>query len=1258
MPDNDPAPEPATGDESVLEEPASKPQRVSPFPVVGIGASAGGLEAFRLVLEHLPRGTGMAFVFVQHLSPQHESLLSAILTRSTVMPVTEALQNTKVEPNHVYVIPPNTLMRISDSVLELEARPDERGAPRPIDYFFRSLAEDRQSQAIGVLLSGADSDGSLGLQSIHEEGGIGIVQNLNSAKSPEMPRYAISAGTADLVLTPEEIGIELGRMAGNPLLTEAARQRKSKDVPAGLAESPAALTRLFQLLRRATGVDFSGYKTGTLHRRIARRILLSRHENLETYLASVESNRPELLALSEDILVHVTAFFRDPEEFETFEHIVLPRILNRGRARRMPDNNTPFRIWVPGCSTGQEVYSIAITLLEGMATANISSPIQIFGTDLSEHSIAVARNAIYPESEVLRLSPERQARFFVRSDGGFQIIKSLREMCVFARQNLLADPPFSRLNLVSCRNVLIYLAAAMQRHVIATFHYALQADGCLWLGNSESLRDFPEFFSQIEKPHKFYRRIESRDPLSQRMSRRLALDGVDPGIPQPVEREKNPEAEFEKAAERIVLSEFGPAWVVVNQNFEVINSRGDVGQYLQLPAGRASLSVLRMARDEIRSDLTRLLARAKAGELQVWSAPLRRESGGAIRRARVEVRRIAPLPAEPAAYGNNPYAAYLIVFFPGGADTGPGPPESAAKTRARTAPGGELESLRQELNLANQRLQSILSERDAANQELTSANEEIQSSNEELQSINEELETSKEELQSSNEELNTVNDELQTRNQELVRLSDDLANLLSSTTMPILMLDNDLRIRRVTQAAERLFNIRQVDVGRPLSDIRLRLSEEHLDTMVRRVVETLAGEELELRDREGRWHLLRVRPYRTADNRIEGAVLVMVDIDQMRRAQDGANAAREFSDSLVQSVQTPLLVLDHGLRVHTANQAFLGAWRLIQPETEGRVVGALGGGHWVSADLETALGRLVRGEKLFEDVECEHEMPDGGKRLLQVHARQIRRADSSSRDVQILLAATDITAQRRAEKIMLDELSRTESALSGSRDALQRSGEELRALTASLLNAQEEERRRVSRELHDDVGQSMAKLQFDIERLEQSLDPDRKMEKKSLLTIRDTAANLSNDLRRIAYALHPSALDHLGLTVALRAYVREFSKRSGTRVKLTTSGVPASVAPEVANCFYRVTQEALRNVTKHAPGATAVTIELRGTPTRLSLKISDDGPGFEPDEVRGNGGLGLMGIEERTRLIHGDFKLTAAKGKGTVIVVSAPLIQH
>jgi two-component system CheB/CheR fusion protein len=1208
------------------------------FPVVAIGASAGGLAAFTELLKALPAESGMAFVLIQHLEPRHESALTLLLSKATSMPVVEVSNGMAVEANHVYVIPPNRNMTIRQGTLRLAPRNTGGALQRPIDDFAIALGEEKGNAAIGVILSGTGSDGTQGLKAIKSAGGVTFAQEPKSAEWPAMPMSAIAAGAVDFVLSPKNIAAELARIGRHPYLKDA------REVPEG-----SELDKISLILRSVMGVDFRLYKQATVRRRIARRMALQKIESLAQYVLILRKNREEAQALADDIFIHVTSFFRDPECFQALRNRVLAKLRTR-----KPDDS--LRVWVPGCSTGEEAYSIAMLLIEELGELPNRIRIQIFGTDVQERAVAQARAGIYTEAAIAGVSPARRKRFFARTDSGYQINKFVRDLCVFARHDLAKDPPFSRLDLISCRNVLIYLGAAMQRHVVATFHYALQPEGCLWLGHSESLRDFPDLFSQLEKPHKFYLQKEPRDPLNARLTRRrTAADDVATASAFLPERERTPEAEVERTAERIVLSEFGPAWVVVNQNFEVLNSRGDVSQYLQIPAGRATLSLLRMARDEVRAELTKLLTRARAGELDVWSSALTREKGGAISQTRLEVRRITPVSGPPPAYGNNPEAAFLIVFFPGGRDDAPPAPQPVLDAAPQTAQPGEKETLRQELNLANQRLQAILSERDAANQELTSANEEIQSSNEELQSINEELETSKEELQSSNEELNTVNEELQTRNQELVRLSDDLANLLSSTTMPILMLDNDLRIRRVTQAAERLFNIRQIDVGRPLSDLRLRLSEDHLDALVHRVIKTLVGEELELQDRDGRWHVLRVRPYRTAENRIQGAVLVMVDIDQIRRAQQAADAARAFSESLVQAVQTPLLVLNSDLRIRTANHAFLNAWRLNRSEVEGRALNAIGGGPWVSPELEAALGRLARREKVFEDLECSHELPSGGKRILLIHARQVRQDNSAGNDFQILLAAADVTAQRRAEKIMLEELSRTETALSGSQDALQRSREELRALTASLLNAQEEERRRVSRELHDDVGQSMAKLQFDIERLEQSLPAQRKTEKKSLLTIRDTAATLSNDLRRIAYALHPSSLDHLGLTVALRAYAREFTKRSGIRTKLTTSGVPASVPPDIANCFYRITQETLRNVAKHAPAATLVSIHLSGEHSHLNLTIQDDGPGFSPDAVRGNGGLGLISIEERARLIHGDFKLTSGKGGGTVITVSAPL---
>ena len=660
--------------------------------------------------------------------------------------------------------------------------------------------------------------------------------------------------------------------------------------------------------------------------------------------------------------------------------------------------------------------------------------------------------------------------------------------------------------------------------------------------------------------------------------------------------------ELEKAAERLVLSEYGPAWVIVNENFEIIHSRGDTSPYLQLAPGRATFALLKMARECIRGELRKLLAKAKSEDGLVQSAVFQERDGGEIRSIRLEVRRIAG----SAGQGGR----FLVLFFAPANDR-KAPPARSRSTRTRSeskADSAEVERLKQELLLTSQRMQSIIDERDAANQDLTSANEEIQSSNEELQSINEELETSKEELQSSNEELNTLNEELQNRNRELSRLGDDLTNLLSSTTIPILMLDHELRIRRVTAAAEQLFNIRSGDIGRPIGDIRMRLNVDDLEPLVRRVMETLNAEELELQDREGRWHLLRVRPYRTADNRIEGAVLALIDIDQIRRAQIEADAARDFAESVVESVQTPL---------SGAAQRLAGSgWRIAPsasrtacsaPKSKTSFFHEIGGGQWNLPGLRTALERLSASQEPVEDFEIEQEFPGSGKRTLLINARSVQ-PDGEN---QILVAVEDITAQKRAEHILIEEQERLkrsvesgETALHESEAALLRSRNELRALTAKLLQTQAEERRRVSRELHDDLSQKMAKLQFDVETLEQQLPPDLKEVKKRLLTIRDGVGTLSNDLRRIAYELHPSTLDHLGLAVALRSYIREFSEREGIPVQFTPRKVPARIPAEVASTLYRIVQEALRNVAKHA-GKTSVRIALTGGSNQLSLSIRD-----------------------------------------------------
>jgi two-component system, chemotaxis family, CheB/CheR fusion protein len=1219
------------------------PLAMASFPIVGVGASAGGLEAFTGLLQHLSADTGMAFIFIQHLAPQHASMLVSLLSRSTAMPVMEVQHGTPVQPNHVYVIPPNALMRIARGILELEPRPEERGAPRPIDYFLHSLAADQKAAAIGMILSGADSDGALGLQAVREEGGIAIVQAESSAKHPEMPRAALAAGSVDLILSPEEMGDTLERIGRHPSLTE----RETLGVAATGHKDETQLNRVIALIRTVAGIDFRGYKPGTIRRRINRRMILQRHKDLAEYHSYLESNASELHALYEDILINVTCFFRDSETFAALKDKILPRLLHERKS------DMPVRIWVPGCSSGEEAYSIAMCLVELIPASSSPVPIQIFGTDVSERGIGIARAATYRENRVLKLSPERQMRFFERVDDGCRIIKPIREMCVFARQNLLSDPPFSHLDLICCRNVLIYLDHNMQSKVIATFRFALRPEGYLILGRSESLQQFPDLFSVVDNQHRFYMRQPSEAHAT-----RVLIPGMSSGE-QPgslglfssPRQEGMLQVELERTAERIVLSEYGPAWVIVNQNFEIMHTRGDTSPFLQLAPGRATLGLLRMARECIRGELRKLLAKAQKDDNLVQSAVVAARDGEDIRTIRLEVRRIAGSTGE----GGN---RFLVLFFtpPNGRAAQSGR-SGSIRTRRLKADPAEIDRLKQELLLTSEHMQSLIDERDAANQDLTSANEEVQSSNEELQSINEELETSKEELQSSNEELNTLNEELQNGNRELTGLGNDLANLLSSTTIPLVMLDCELHIRRATAAAEQFFNIRSVDIGRPIDDIPMRLKVDDLKVLTRRVMETLNAEELELQDLEGRWYLLRVRPYQTADNRIEGAVLVVIDIDQVRRAQIEAAAARDFAETVVELVQTPLLVLRRDLRVRVANNAFCDTYGARRSEVENQYFREISGGRWNLPGLQAAFEQLQTNHEKVSGFETALEGSGLGKRNLLINARRIPPYDEN----QILVAIEDVTAEKRARAILIDEqeqlkrsLETGETALHESEAAMLRSRDELRALTAQLLQTQSEERRRVSRELHDGLSQKMAKLQFDVETLEQHLPCDLQEMKNRLLIIRDGVEALSNDVRRIAYELHPSALDHLGLAVAIRAHAREFAEREGIPVRFTHRKVPSTIPVEVASTLYRIVQEALRNVAKHA-GKTSVSITLDGGADRLSLSIRDNGIGFDLHSVRDKGGLGLISMQERARLVHGVFSLATLPGRGATVSVRVPL---
>ena len=1215
---------------------AEELQPALPFLVVGVGVPSGAGESLIALLKglDLPRDTGMALVVVTHDAalPGPVSLREQ-LAAVTALPVIEVGSRCMLEPECVYVGAAGGELRLRGGAL---VREPATGGPLVIDRFFRSLAADLRSHAIGVLLAGSDPDGALGLKSIKGEGGIAIIESDMRARTTGL-LLRPSPDAIDLAVSAEQLGSELARIAA-----QHRRLLGDGDGPERVQDEQILLSKIYTTLRKATGVDFSLYKQTTLRRRIARRLLVQRIGSLAEYTRFLQASPAEVKELYEDMLINVTRFFRDPEAFTMLASEIMPLLLQD----RSPEQ--PIRIWVPGCATGEEVYSLAITLIEGLSGSPFEAPIQIFGTDISERSIERARMALYPESAVAEISPERLRRFFVKVEGGYQVVKRLRDMCVFARQNLASDPPFSRLDLISCRNVLIYLGPTLQKTIIPTFHYALKPNGFLLLGNSETIRDYSNLFVLLDKKAKLYVKNPASGRTSLDLTTRMApaellesprLERLSPG-------ESWNEVDLQRAADRIVLARFGPAGVIINERAEILQSRGHTSPFLELPPGAASLNLLRMVSESIAMVLREGVQRAVADDIPVRLSGLRMGLGDKSGEVTIEI-----LPVQN--HGRNS-RCFLVLFIPGRdqSELAPKPTGALALSATPDDKDKEILQLRNDLASTKLYLQSLLEERDIANQELISANEEIQSSNEELQGINEELETAKEELQSTNEELQTVNEELYNRNIELGQTSNDLINLLNNITIPVLMLGSDLRIRQFTPIAERMMNVRAADVGRPIGEIRMNLAFDGLEGLLLEVIETLSTRELEVQDRSGRWHLLRARPYRTADNKIEGVVLVLVDIDQIRKSQQQLIEARDFAQAVIDSAQMPLVVLSADLRVKIANRAFFALSNLPVGEVDKRVFPELAARLWNLDSLRAPLESL-RQEPGPSEFEVEHEtggaaaQGTGASKIIQINARWIR-ADSEGA---ILVAVHDVTAHKQAERLLRHEKARLEGRVKVTERALGRSREELRALAASLFTAHEEERRRVSRELHDDLAQKVALLEMNTERLHQQAGAPELS--SAIAQLRAQIAELSDDLRRIAYQLHPAMLDDLGLSFALKSLVEEFGRREGVPATFVCRDQPKTLPPLIAGSLYRIAQEALRNISKHA-GKAPVRVQLVGNQRELRLQIQDLGRGFEPGEARVRGGLGILNMEERARLCGGTFRLKSRPGEGVTITVRVP----
>lgn len=863
--------------------PAEEAEQVSSalaFPVVGIGTSAGGLEALQSFFQQVPALTGMVFVVVQHLDPTRKSMLVELLQRSSVLPVVEVTDGLGVEPDHVYVIPPGQDLSLLGGKLQLFA-PTTASPHLPIDFFFRSLADDQQERSIGVILSGMGSDGTLGLRAIKEKAGAAFVQAPASARYESMPRSALDAGVADVVAAVEEL----------PARIFAYRQharhihRADPELQAGAL---SGLQKIYVLLRSHTGNDFSLYKTSTIWRRIGRRMGLHQIDAVAHYVRFLRENPREIELLFQELLIGVTCFFRDPEAWQKVLHEALPALLSSSTTDGV------LRAWVAGCSTGEEAYSLAMIFKEAAEPYRSVRKItlQIFGTDVDRDAIDRARQGLYPETIAADVSAQRLHRFFVREERGFRVSKEIREMVMFAPQNFIMDPPFTKLDLISCRNVMIYLSSGLQKRLLPLFHYSLNPGGVLLLGSSETIGSFSSLFTPLDQKIRLYRRltplvVDTPVEFPFTPSRRPASASDAELEPQP--RARSGAINLQVLADRVIVQRFAPLGVLCNDRGDVLYLSGRSGKYLEPAVGRANLNVFAMARDGLRHALSRAFATALRSDRVVNVKRLKVGTNGGTQHVNLTVQKLA----EPSELRGT-----VMVII---ADTSSPSPEPVP----RRAPARMAELL-QELQAAREEAQTTREEMQTSQEELRSANEELQSTNEELQSVNEELTTSKEEMQSLNEELQTVNHQLQSKVDELSRSNSDMKNLLNSTDIATLFLDGDLRVRRFTTPTSKIIKLLPGDAGRLITDLASDLEDSRLAEDAREVLRTLKPSQRHVATSDGRWFRLRIMPYRTLENIIDGVVITFTDADAAKALEKSlvqqANELKQMAESVPELV--------------------------------------------------------------------------------------------------------------------------------------------------------------------------------------------------------------------------------------------------------------------------------------------------------------------------------------------------------------------
>jgi len=853
------------------------------FPIVGIGASAGGLAAFEAFFSGMPAeiDPGMAFVLVQHLAPDHRSILAELVQRYTRMQVFEAKDGMVVQPNCVYIIPPNRDMALLKGTLQLIEPSVPRGQRLPIDFFFRSLAHDQHEKAIGIILSGTGSDGTLGVRAIKGEGGMVMVQSPESAEFDGMPGSAIATGLVDYQLPPAKMPAQL---------TASAARTTSNAFPPKTTLAPKeenALKKILILLRNQTSHDFSQYKPNTIQRRTERRMVVNKITTIERYLTYLQQTPEEVEALFNDLLIGVTSFFRDPEAFKALEDQVIPKLFAGKSA------DAVIRVWVPGCSTGEEAYSIAILLAERQEAMKQSFKVQVFATDIDSRAIATARSGIYPASIASDISPERLRRFFVATtngDGSYHIHKGIRDILVFSEHNLIKDPPFSKLDLISCRNLLIYLDSDLQKRIIPMFHYALNPKGYLFQGTSETVAEFHYLFDALDRSLKLYQRKDdlysTQRPAPSRFLPPMSAVHVFHPPQNPGKTTFPVKLPLRELTEQALLQR-APTAVLVNNQGDALYVHGRTRMYLETARGEVGVSnILQMAREGLRHELTTALHKAVVGNEIVHYPGLRVKTNGDFSSVNLTVQ---PIATGSAASPEAPL--YLVIL-----EMAPIQPLAAEDHEiladVDSVANKLIAQLKSELAAKDEYIQAIREKLEASNEELKSSNEEMQSVNEELQSTNEELETSREELQSVNEEISSVNNELQTNMANLSQANDDMNNMLGGTGIATIFVDHKLRILRFTPTAIRMINLIASDLGRPLSHIVSNLvGYDSLVADTQAVLDTLIPKEVEVQTTTGEWYLLRLQPYRTSSNVIEGAVITFMDITEIQKKREALRKA-------------------------------------------------------------------------------------------------------------------------------------------------------------------------------------------------------------------------------------------------------------------------------------------------------------------------------------------------------------------------------